>query len=274
MRRIVFCALFLVFVSSIAIAQEIPTLQKYVNDNAGVLSSSDIARINTLAAEIEDNTTVQIAVLTVNSTEPMTIEQYAVEVFEKAGIGYEDKDNGLLMVVAINDRRWRLEVGYGLEPVITDLTASLIGRTYMTPAFQEGRYGDGIYDAVDAVYKVIQNSGDTSFISEQADTDIETVIPVIIMLFFVFIPMIFFFVSAFSAPKCPKCGGKMKCHEEGDYIVCECIKCKKKIRKKKKNVPWWLIFFVGSRGGGRGGGFSGGGFGGGSSGGGGASGGW
>ncbi|MFH1474180.1 MAG: TPM domain-containing protein [Candidatus Aenigmatarchaeota archaeon] len=273
MRKIVFCLMFLVFISSIAIAQEIPTLQKYVNDNANVLTSSDIARINALAAHIEENTTVQIAVLVVDTTEPSTIEQYAVEVFEKAGIGFEDKDNGLLIVVAINDRRWRLEVGYGLEPIITDSTASLIGTTYMTPAFKEERYGDGLYDAVDAVYQVIQNSGDTSFISEQID--VENVIPVIIILIFVFIPFIMVFASMFATPKCPKCGGRMKCHVEGDYVICECIKCKMKTKKKRSRVPWWLIFFVGSRGSGRsGGGFSGGGFGGGSSGGGGASGGW
>jgi uncharacterized protein len=271
MRKLAFGVLFLVIVSSIAIAQEIPTLQKYVTDNAGVLTSSDIARINTLAAEIEENTTVQIAVLTVDTTEPSTIEQYAVEVFEKAGIGFEDKDNGLLIVVAVIDRRWRIEVGYGLEPIITDSTAGLIGRTYMTPAFQDERYGEGIYDAVSAVYTVIQNSGDTSFISEQVDFD--AIITLIIFLFFVFIPLIAIIASAVSAPKCPKCGTRMKCHIEGEYIVCKCPKCGKKIRKKRKKTPFWFFFLVGSGGRG-GGGFGGGGFGGGSSGGGGASGGW
>jgi uncharacterized protein len=270
MKKVVLCTIFLVFISSIVIAQEIPTLQKYVTDDAGVLSSSDIARINVLAAHIEDNTTVQIAVLTVDTTEPLTIEQYAVEVFEKNGIGFEDKDNGLLMVVAVDDRKWRIEVGYGLEPIITDSTAGLIGRTYMVPAFQDERYGDGIYDAVNAIYTVIQNSGDTSFISEQIDFDV--IITLIIVMFFVFIPLIFVIASVISAPKCPKCGGRMKCHVEGDYIVCECIKCKKKIKKKRKKVPFWFFFLAGS---GRGGGvFGGGGFGGGSSGGGGASGGW
>jgi uncharacterized protein len=263
--------IFLIFISFIVFAQEIPTLQKYVNDYANVLTSSDIARINALAAQIEENTTVQIAVLTVDTTEPSTIEQYAVEVFEKAGIGFEDKDNGLLIVVAINDRRWRIEVGYGLEPIITDSTAGLIGRTYMTPAFREERYGDGIYDAISAVYQVIQNSGDTSFISEQIDID--AVIPFIIIMVFVFIPLIMIIASVFAAPKCPKCGGRMKCHVKGDYIICECTKCKKKIKKKRKRVPFWFLFFAGSGRGG-GGGFGGGGFGGGSSGGGGASGGW
>jgi uncharacterized protein len=270
MRKLLFSVLFLVIVCSIAIAQNIPTLQKYVNDNANVLSSSDIARINALAAEIEENTTVQVAVLTVDTTQPSSIEEYAVEVFEQNGIGHADKDNGILIVAAIDDRKWRIEVGYGLEPVINDAKAGLIGRTYLVPAFQEERYGDGLYDAVSAIYMVIQNSGDTSFISEQID--IETLIPVIITLVFVFIPLIAILASISYMPRCPKCGGRMKCHTEGDYVICECVKCKKKIRKKRKNVPFWLFFFAGS--GGHGGGGYGGGFGGGSSGGGGASGGW
>jgi uncharacterized protein len=270
MRKVLLCTISLVIVCSIAIAQEVPTLQKYVNDNANVLSSSDIARINALAAEIEKNTTVQVAVLTVDSTQPMTIEEYAVKVFEQNGIGQSDKDNGILIVVAISDRRWRIEVGYGLEPIINDAKAGLIGRTYIVPAFQEERYGDGLYDTVAAIYQVIQNSGDTSFISEQIDVD--TIVPIMITLVFVFIPLIFIFASIFSMPRCPKCGGRMKCHVEGDYVICECIKCKKKVKKKRKNVPFWFFFLVGS--GGRGGGGYGGGFGGGSSGGGGASGGW
>jgi uncharacterized protein len=270
MRKLLFSALVLVIVCSIAVAQQVPTLQKYVNDNANVLSSSDIARINALAAEIEENTTVQVAVLTVDTTQPLTIEQYAVEVFEQNGVGHADKDNGLLIVAAIEDRKWRIEVGYGLEPIITDAKAGLIGRTYLVPAFQEERYGDGLYDTVSAIYMVIQNSGDTSFISEQAD--LEVIIPIVITMLFVFIPLIFIIASALYMPRCPKCGGRMKCHTKDDYIICECLKCKKKIKKKRKKAPFWFFFFAGS--GGHGGGGYGGGFGGGSSGGGGASGGW
>ena len=268
MRKFLFFVLFLVFTTSITFAQ-VPTLQKYVNDYANVLSSSDIARINALAAEIEENTTVQIAVLTVDTTEPLTIEEYAVEVFEKAGIGYEDKDNGLLIVAAINDRKWRIEIGYGLEPIINDAKAGLIGRTYLVPAFQEGKYGDGLYDAVSAIYLVIQKSGDTSFISEQMDDDILFILPLILVL----IPLFIIIVILISTPRCPKCGARMKCQYKRDYMICECPKCGKKVKKKRKRAPFWFFFFVGSRGHGGGGGY-GGGFGGGSSGGGGASGGW
>ena len=273
MKRILFFVLFLVFISSIAYAQT-PTLQKYVNDYANVLSSADEARLNALAAEIEQNTTVEIAILTVNTTGDMSIEEYAVETFENNGIGKKDVDNGILIMAAIDDRKWRIEVGYGLEGVLNDAKAGLIGRTYMTPAFQEERYGDGFYDAVSAIYVVLQNGGDTSFISEQVNAD--EFIPFFIIFFVIFIPLIVSLASMASTPKCPKCGGRMKCKIKGDYVICECTKCKYKTKKKRDKVPWWLLFFVGSGRSGHGGSFGGGGggFGGGGSGGGGASGGW
>lgn len=263
--------IFLVFISSIGFSQQIPSLQKYVNDYANILSPSDVSRINSLAARIEENTTVQVAILTIDSTQPMSIEEYAVNVFEKSGIGFKDKNNGILIVAAINDRKWRIEVGYGLEPIINDAKAGLIGRTYITPAFREDRYGDGLYDAVDATYKVIQNSGDTSFISEQTDSG---AIILIVILMLVFIPLLLIIVSIFSRPKCPKCKVRMKVSSLGhDHIIFECPKCHKKYKKKRKRRSFWF-FYVGGFGGHGGGGGGGGGFGGGSSGGGGASGGW
>ncbi|MBN2202646.1 MAG: TPM domain-containing protein [Candidatus Aenigmarchaeota archaeon] len=268
MRRFLFFIIFLVLISS-AVFAEVPTLQKYVNDYANVLTATEEAELNSLAALIEENTTVEIAILTVNNLEGMSIEQYAVEAFEKSGIGKGDVDNGLLIMAAIEDREWRFEVGYGLEGILNDAKVGLIGRTYMTPAFVEGEYGQGFYDAVDAVFVVIQNGGDTSFISDQVDQ--EEMISIIFSLLFALIPL-FFFLSAVMPPseKCPDCGSKMKCKPEGDYYVCECPKCKKKVKKKRKKIPFWLFFFTGS-GGGR---SHGGGFGGGRSGGGGASGGW
>jgi len=255
-------------------AQEIPSLQKYVNDYAGVLSSADVARINSIASEIEKNTTVQIAVLTVNTTQPSTIEEYAVKVFEKNGIGQKDVNNGLLIVVAVEDRQWKIEVGYGLEPIINDAKAGLIGRTYFTDAFREGKYGDGIYDAVDAINKVIQNSGDTSFISEQTDNNFILIIFIIILVL-TGIPLLIIGLTMkdMSYRKCPKCGGPMRRHEEGDWIVYECVKCKKKYRVKKRRFLFFYGGYVGGWGGGGGSGGRGG-FGGGSSGGGGAGGSW
>jgi uncharacterized protein len=278
MKKVFFIA-FLVFLLSVNIgfSQETPTLKKYVNDFAGALSPSDVMRINDLCAEIEKNWTIEIAVLTVNTTQPMTIEEYAVETFAKNGIGKKDKDNGLLIVAAIQDRKWRFEVGYGLEPVVNDAKAGRIGRAYLTPYFQEGNYGDGLYYAVDAVGKVIQNSGDDSFISEQTsntEDDVFTIVILILFASFALLPLIIIFSGLIFAERCPNCGTRMKCHYDKnyEYLICECPKCGKRTKKKKKRN---FFFFVGGfGGGGLGGGGGGGGFGGGGSGGGGAGGSW
>lgn len=272
----VLCIVFLVLLLSVDIgfSQEIPTLTKYVNDFANVLSPSDEIRINNLCSEIEKNWTVEIAVLTVQTTQPMTIEEYAVKTFEKNGIGKKDKDNGLLIVAAIQDRKWRLEVGYGLEPIINDAKAGRVGRAYLTSYFKEEKYGDGLYYAVDAVNKILQNSGDDSFISEANNYE-ESFYMILIMLL-ILLPLIIiiiaFLINFAFIERCPKCGTRMKCHYENhEYIVCVCPKCGKRVKKKRERRHHFF-FFVG--GGGSGGGSGGGGFGGGGSGGGGASGGW
>ena len=171
MRKLIFCLLFIILFIQPVLAQNMPTLQKYVNDYGNVLSESEEARLNSLAFLIEENTTIEIAILTVDTTGDLSIEEFAVETFEKNGIGKKDKDNGLLIVAAIEDRKWRFEVGYGLEPLLTDAKVGLIGTTYLTPAFREARYGDGFYDTVDAIHQVFLRSGDTSFISQQSDVD-------------------------------------------------------------------------------------------------------
>lgn len=268
---------FLLF-SSLALAADIPTLEKYVNDYANVLSDSEETQINGMCRQIEENWTVEIAVLTVSTTQPISIEEYAVETFEKNGIGKAGKDNGLLIVAAIEDRQWRFEVGYGLEGVLNDAKAGRIGRTYLTPNFANGEYGTGLYEAVAAVDQVIASGGDDSFVSEQEEAEEEMIISIMILIFFVMITMAIFLPLIF-AERCPNCGSKMKCNYDysNGVVKCTCQKCGKKVRKKKTSNAW-LWFLAGNMAGrgSRGGGWSGGGggFGGGSSGGGGASGGW
>ena len=259
-------------ISSPAFAQEIPTLQKYVNDYAGVLSSQDIARINSLASDIEKNTTVQIAVLTVKTTQPMTIEGYAVKVFEKNGIGQKDKDNGLLIVVAVDDRKYWIEVGYGLEGLFNDAKVGDIGRNYFVQNFRNGDYGQGIYEAVDAVGRIVQGQPEVIATNEIDTNTILLVFGIIgIFLLPIFIVLIIFAKREFYQ-KCPRDGTRLHMHIRKDGIIYECAKCGYKKKKKRRQFVW--IWFGGMGGGGGWSGGGGGGFGGGSSGGGGAGGGW
>ncbi|MDX1740414.1 MAG: TPM domain-containing protein, partial [Rhodothermales bacterium] len=112
---------------SVAVAQPtIPTLSGRVVDEAGVLSASAEREITTLLREQEIETGNQLAVLTIRSLGAMAVEEYALEVARTWQLGTEQNDNGVLFLLAIDDREMRIEVGYGLEGVLPDVTASRI----------------------------------------------------------------------------------------------------------------------------------------------------
>lgn len=94
----------------------------------------------------------------VNTTGTLSIDQFAVKTFELSQLGQKGVDNGLLLVVAVGDRHWKIEVGYGLEGVLNDAKVGSIGRTYLNPAFESGEFGEGIYNAVYAMGNEVLNS--------------------------------------------------------------------------------------------------------------------
>ncbi len=141
----------------------------HVSDYAEIIDEDFEAQINALADEIEQSTTVEIAVLTIPSLEGGDIDQFAVETFEEWGVGQKDVNNGLLMVIAVEDRKWRIEVGYGLESVITDAMAGRIGRENFVENFRAEKYGQGIYGAILDVKGFVEN--DSSVISAYAGYD-------------------------------------------------------------------------------------------------------
>lgn len=142
--------LFLIF-SSLLLAAEVPSLKPGLNDFAGVVAPADAARINELSARMRGNATAEIAVLVINSTEGADLAQYSVEVAQKNGIGKKGMDNGILMVIAVQDRAWRIDVGYGLEGALPDGKIGRIGREYLVPYLRNGRWGEGIYSALSAI---------------------------------------------------------------------------------------------------------------------------
>ena len=133
-------------------------LDYYVTDSAGVLGYDDLTSIENLEIEIENDTSAQFAVYVVNTTGTMSIEDFSVKTFELSQLGQAGVDNGLLLVVAVNDRHWKIEVGYGLEGVLNDAKVGSIGRTYLDPAFQSGDYGEGIYNTLYALGGIVLNS--------------------------------------------------------------------------------------------------------------------
>jgi uncharacterized protein len=118
----------------------------YVSDFAGVLQPQAIAAIEAYAANVERSTGAQFAVVIVKSLEGDPVEDVAVRLFERWGIGKKGADEGLLLLLAIEDRKNRIEVGYGLEPIIPDGAAGDVLRS-IRPLLRQGDYGNAIYAA-------------------------------------------------------------------------------------------------------------------------------
>lgn len=134
---------------------EIPYLTGRVNDNARILSDETRQLLSEILKEHEMRTTNQVVVLTIPSLEGESIEDFAYKVFNDWKLGQEDKDNGILIVVVPNERRMRIEVGYGLEGTIPDILAGRIIQNIMAPRFRDGDFDGGVTDGVNAVLAVL-----------------------------------------------------------------------------------------------------------------------
>jgi uncharacterized protein len=138
-------------------AQEItfPSLTGRVVDEAGLLDAAKRAEIEAKLAALEEKTTDQLVVVTVRSLQGRTIEEYGYRLGRSWGIGQKDKNNGVLLIVAPNERKVRIEVGYGLEGVLPDAIASLIVQNTILPRFRANDYPGGITRGVDEIIKVL-----------------------------------------------------------------------------------------------------------------------
>jgi uncharacterized protein len=144
------------FAMAAAAQVSVPYLSGRIVDEAGILSPQARERLAGMLKAHEDASGNQIAVLTVPTLEGESVEDYAVRVFEDWKLGAKDKDNGILVLVVPQDRRMRIEVGYGLEGTLTDAVASRIIRDLMTPRFREGNYDVGIEAGVTAILQVLE----------------------------------------------------------------------------------------------------------------------
>ncbi|HCR53815.1 MAG TPA: hypothetical protein DIW27_05315 [Cytophagales bacterium] len=126
-----------------------------VHDDAKVMSASAVEQLEAQLKVYEDSTSNQIAVLIVQSLDGDILEEYALRVAEKWKLGQKDKDNGALLLVAIDDRKMRIEVGQGLEGVLTDALSNRIIRNEIAPEFRRGDYEAGILAGVNGMIKAI-----------------------------------------------------------------------------------------------------------------------
>ena len=133
----------------------VPPLTGRVVDLTGTLSADQTATLEQKLKAFEDRKGSQLAVLIVPTTQPETIEQYSLRVAEQWKLGRKKVDDGALLIIAKNDRKLRIEVGYGLEGALNDATSKRIIDEIITPKFRSGDFAGGISDGADRILKVI-----------------------------------------------------------------------------------------------------------------------
>jgi len=141
---------------SLAHAAAIPPLRGRVNDTAAMFSPAARSEVETLLAAHEKETTNQVVVVTVPSLEGEDLEGYSIRLAEAWKIGRKGKDNGVILLFSKNDRKVRIEVGYGLEGRLTDLACGRIIRHTIVPHFKAGRFDEGLRSGVTAVLKTVK----------------------------------------------------------------------------------------------------------------------
>ena len=255
-RSIFPVALALLVCSATAVGHsaEIPALPAApVVDLADIIDNATEAKLNRYLKELEAKTGAQVAILTIDSLDGQAIEEFSISIaHDRWRLGQKGKDNGVLMVIALNDRKYRIEIGYGLEGLLPDSLIGSIGRQYLVPYFKKGDYATGIYAAAVVVANEIARDAGVSI------TGLPTVKR-----------------TRLAHTKKQSTGILGKIFSLLFFLVMVILF----IKNPRLFLAWFFISSMGGRGshwGGSGGGFGGGGFGGGGGGfgGGGASGGW
>ncbi len=141
-----------------AAALEVPSLQGRVNDLGHILLPATQQLLEENLARLEQEDSTQIVVLTIPSLDGDNLESFALRVFEQWHLGQKEKHNGALLLIAVQDRKIRIEVGYGLEDRLTDLLSGRIIRNEIAPSFRQGDYNQGVINGVGAMIQAVQGA--------------------------------------------------------------------------------------------------------------------
>jgi len=185
--RLLFCIL-LVFISSFSYGQDFPERSsppRLVNDFANILGDQEKRTLERKLVAYNDSTSTQIAVVTINSLNGNDIANYSFLLAEKWGIGAEGKDNGVLILVAMKDRKMFIATGYGMEGVIPDAIAKRIVENYMKPNFLNNNYYKGIDDASSVIIGLASGLYTADQIKSKSTGLPRLVFPLVMFIFFI-----------------------------------------------------------------------------------------
>ena len=172
-----------------ALAQEpaVPTLMRHVTDLTGTLSAQEVETLDAKLRAFEDSTSNQIVVLMIPTIGAASLEDYSLRVAEANKIGVKGRDNGALLFIAKDDRRVRIEVGYGLEGALPDIVAGEIIRYELGPHFRNGEYYQGIDAAVDAM--MAATKGEYKAEKKKREDSPVGLVPLLIVMVILFVIM-------------------------------------------------------------------------------------
>ncbi|CAN7240547.1 YgcG family protein [Phyllobacterium sp. LjRoot231] len=192
-NRLLLAIALLAYLSVSAFAAELPALTGRVVDGANVIDAATRDQITQKLAAFEAKSSDQVVVVTVPSLDGEEIEPYSNRLYRSWALGQKQENNGVLLVVAPNDRKVRIEVGYGLEGTLTDLLSKLIIENAIIPGFRSGDYSGGISKGVDGILTVL--SGDAAELEARAKRNVQEPTSDVdwVMLIFVMIFLFMFF---------------------------------------------------------------------------------
>ncbi len=192
------CSVFFILISFLfiheALSLSIPEKPSgYVNDYANLLSSPEKEKLKNILHDFEKETTNQIVIVTFNSLEGESLEDFSIHLAQKWKVGTKKNDNGIILLIFKKEHEVRIEVGYGLEGVLPDAKADQIIRHEIIPAFKEGDFDNGILNGVNAIIKTTKGEYSNTSSRESKENNYN-MLPIIVFLYLIFPVLAFLFI--------------------------------------------------------------------------------
>lgn len=201
-------------ISSLSYSDTIPLKPSgYVVDLAGIIDNATESKLTSFLSELEQKTTAQLVILTIKSLEGASLEEFSIEIaHNKWKLGQKDKDNGVLFLIAMAEKKYRVEVGYGLEGILPDSRVGSIGRDFLVPFFKNGEFSKGVYTATLVMANDIASDAGVTISGmpsvqnvpnrkppSLASKIISFIVIIILLIFFIKNPKLFMLFLLFSA---------------------------------------------------------------------------